>query len=68
MLAKNPRAPQGIWFSAVSFTTFESKLAPTEGGVSILKPDRAFLRSFQLSQFFHHLRPGPTQGQAAILA
>ncbi len=36
-------------------------------GRSVLKPDRAFLRPFQLAQFLHHLRPRPAQGQAAIL-
>ncbi|MDP9692434.1 UNVERIFIED_ORG: hypothetical protein J2W82_006143 [Pseudomonas mohnii] len=29
MLAKNPRAPRGIWFNALSFTTIASMLAPT---------------------------------------
>jgi hypothetical protein len=30
LLAKNQRAPLGIWFYASSFTTIASKLAPTE--------------------------------------
>jgi hypothetical protein len=30
MLAKNSRAPRGIWFYALSFTTIASMLAPTE--------------------------------------
>ncbi|VVO56110.1 hypothetical protein PS874_00419 [Pseudomonas fluorescens] len=29
MLAKNPKAPLGIWFHALSFTTIASELAPT---------------------------------------
>ncbi|MHC8287406.1 hypothetical protein ACYZUD_11385 [Pseudomonas sp. XS1P51] len=29
MLAKNPRPPLGIWFYALPFTIFASKLAPT---------------------------------------
>jgi hypothetical protein len=33
MLAKNSRAPRGIWFPASSLTTIASMLAPTgEGG------------------------------------
>jgi hypothetical protein len=29
MFAKNQRAPRGIWFNALSFTTIASMLAPT---------------------------------------
>ncbi|WP_338921675.1 hypothetical protein V0M98_03250 [Pseudomonas silesiensis] len=39
LLAKGSRTPPGIWFYALSFTTFASKLAPTGGS-------RVYLRGF----------------------
>jgi hypothetical protein len=43
LLAKNPQAPQTIWFDALSFTTIASKLAPTErvflSACPLLHPD-----------------------------
>ncbi|VVO50379.1 hypothetical protein PS838_00259 [Pseudomonas fluorescens] len=42
MLAKGSRAPLGIWFYALSFTIFASKLAPTGGSQVYL---RGFIRA-----------------------
>jgi hypothetical protein len=44
LLAKKPNAPLGIWFYALSFTTFASKLAPTRG-----LPAKGFLPAIPLS-------------------
>ena len=66
MLAKNLNAPRGIWFYALSLTTFASKLAPT--GVmfarDVVPPPNPFLTAHQLVTE----RPSVAQNHAQVTA